>query len=200
MVFTGDALWAVPRFVEGAPTCYMETLHKRRAERPDIESRVSEQRTASCTSAAERRTSKNIFWGRWVAVKNKPTLKLNTTLLMINANYKTKFKSWCWTHVTFLPASLESWYPPPPTPPHPPYSRAVHSLTTSRYVKQWKKNRPVSDVREAVNVHWYDLRRTAFRSDGGNRPSFLLPPPVVSNLRCRCTFLKKWHVCLQHLL
>lgn len=38
---------------------------------PDIESRVSEQRTASCTSAAERRIRKNIFWGRCVAVKNK---------------------------------------------------------------------------------------------------------------------------------
>lgn len=54
---------------------HMETLHKRTAERADIVSRVSERRTARCTSAAQRRIRKNIFWGRWVVVKNKPALK-----------------------------------------------------------------------------------------------------------------------------
>lgn len=43
-----------------------------------------------------------------------------------------------------------------------------------------------------VNVHRYDLHRMAFRSRRGNLPPSL-PPPVVSNLRRGCAFLKRWH-------
>lgn len=61
----------VPCVAKGAQTCIVETFHTRRAYAPDIESRVSEQPTASCTSAAERRIRKSVFWGRWVAGENK---------------------------------------------------------------------------------------------------------------------------------
>lgn len=49
----------------------METLHTQNSERPDIESRVSEQWTASCTSDAEQGFRQCTMWGRWVAVRNK---------------------------------------------------------------------------------------------------------------------------------
>lgn len=68
----GDWWWAeeqrlvLRKALRGA----VETLHTRSCEKPDIESRVSEQWTAGCASDAEQGFRKCTQSGRWVAVRN----------------------------------------------------------------------------------------------------------------------------------
>lgn len=84
-----------------------ETLHTQSSKRPDIESRVSEQRTASCTSDAQQGFRRCTMWSRWVAEINRralcdAVLFFNNTVDWVQSTLHFRYNVWNKTMLMWL--------------------------------------------------------------------------------------------------